>query len=44
MKQQGLGVSKTGLKGKKQGSVLNRPLHKKRKKGKKVPRAWFHGD
>lgn len=43
-KQQGLGVAKKNLKGKKQSSVLNRGLHEKRKKGKKVPRAWFHGE
>ena len=43
-KQEGLGVSKKGMKPRKQGSVLNRALHEKRKKGKKKPRAWFHGE
>lgn len=42
--QEGLGVSKKEFKQRKQGSVLNRPLHEKRKKGKKKPRAWFHGE
>ena len=44
-KQEGLGVSKKSMKPtRKQSSVLNRPLHEKRKKGKKKPRAWFHGE
>ena len=42
--QKGLGVSKKSMKARKQGSVLNRPLHEKQKKGKKKPRAWFHGE
>ena len=43
-KQEGLGVTKKSMKARKQGSVLNMPLHEKRKKGKKKPRAWFHGE
>ena len=44
-KQEGLGVSKKSMKPtRKQSSVLNRPLHEKQKKGKKKPRAWFHGE